>query len=298
MGYHNHDHAADFGGVLLGARDGLLRCCYVDVKITQALALTAQRTKLEQRAKERKLGLMAQTLTTAANNGYAGYPGRGTPGLIVTLLHNPVSPQRKQAGFSVNWFFGIASNYQATAARWGWGGPLGVRLPLELTQQLQRQQVSIRGSTLSWLELLQQYRDYGQFRGEAGAWDREMLQATLQAKHFAGRFLLMNEDVIAHAQSSVDNLQPDRVRTPLRLEEFPPGESLAAYYGRKADEAFDRGNAAEDQKRLAEDQKRHAEARERQSVERRRQRGHQDVEIAEDLGYSLADFHRLYPPQA
>jgi hypothetical protein len=91
--------------------------------------LDAQRTKVEQRAQERKFGCLALTVTNAANGGFAGYPGRGRPGLVVTLLHNPVLPGRTHAGYAVGWFFGIRANYQAAAAVWGWGGPLSVKLP-------------------------------------------------------------------------------------------------------------------------------------------------------------------------
>jgi len=353
LGYHNHDFPTDFGGLLLGGKDGKPRCCYLDVKRTQALPVESQRTKLEQRARERKLGLMAQTLTTVANNGFAGYPGRGQPGLLVTMLVNPVSEGRTQAGFAVNWFFGIASNYQASAARWGWGGPLEVRLPPALLQQLEGRQADIGSEAKNWLTLLTAFRDYGQFRDEAGNWDRQSLRATLQAMNLAARYLLMNEDLLEQAQSSLANLQPADVKTPLRLEEFHPGDSLAAHYGRLADVANDKlkeaaqqrdevakqrdeaaqqrdeaakqRDAAAKQRDVAAKQrdvaakqrdevvkqhdevvkqrdevvKQRDEARDlvMQSVARRRSRGHPNSEIAEDLGYSLDDFLRLFPPQ-
>ncbi len=123
LAYHDHDHPADFGGVVLDASgDGQPKCCYLDVKGTRALSRGAQRTKLDERARERKFGCMAQTLTSAADNRFAAYPGRGKPGLMVTLLHNPLFEGKTHSGYAMGWFFGISSNYQATAAVWGWGG--------------------------------------------------------------------------------------------------------------------------------------------------------------------------------
>src|SRR5262249_27663352 len=48
LAYHDHDHPADFGGLLRDAREGRLQCCYLDVKATRAVSPSAQRTKLEQ----------------------------------------------------------------------------------------------------------------------------------------------------------------------------------------------------------------------------------------------------------
>src|SRR2546421_1971154 len=53
----------------------------------------------------------------------------------------------------------------------------------------------------------------------------------------SARYLLMNENPITHAQTTVENLQPGGVQMPLNPEDFHPGESFATYYGRKADEA-------------------------------------------------------------
>src|SRR5207245_7351744 len=115
-----------------------------------------QRSKLQQRAQERKFGTLAQTVTSAANNGFAGYPGRGKPGLMVTLLHNPVMAEKTHSGYAMGWFFGISSNYQAAAAVWGWGGVLGVKLPQELQQQWESRQTTIHGQARNWLELMSQ----------------------------------------------------------------------------------------------------------------------------------------------
>jgi hypothetical protein len=83
---------------------------------------------------------------------------------------------------------------------------------------------------------MRQHGNYSQYQDEAGVWDRERLQATLQAKAFAARYLLMNEDILDQAQSSVANLQPGDIETPLTLEQLSPGESFASNFGRRADE--------------------------------------------------------------
>jgi hypothetical protein len=220
-------------------------------------------------------------VTNAANNGFAGYPGRGKPGLVVTLLHNPVVPGKTHSGYAVGWFFGISSNYQATAAVWGWGGPLGVKLPEPLHRELESRQVLVQGQATNLLELLRQYRDYSQFRDARGEWDREALRCTLWAKSLAARYLLMNEDPVVHAEQTVDNLQPPGVQTPLRPEDFHPGESWATYFGRKADAEARRADALAQQLR--------------QMVARRRQKGHSDEEIAEDLGCTLEELQARYP---
>jgi len=185
LAYHDHDHPADCAGLLRGVSDGKPRCCYVDVKATRAVSPGSQRTKLEQRAQERKFGCLALTVTRAANNGFAGYPGRGQPGLLATLLHNPVLPGRPHSGYAVGWFFGISSNYQASAALWGWGGPLGVKLPAELQEQLAARPVALGEKSSNLLELLREYRDYSQFRDAQGNWDRPALRSTLLAKSIA-----------------------------------------------------------------------------------------------------------------
>jgi hypothetical protein len=282
LAYHDHDHPADCAGLLHGA-DGKPRCCYVDVKGTRAASPSAQRTKLEQRAQERKFGCLAQTVTKAANNGFSGYPGRGQPGLLVTLLHNPVLPARAHSGYAVGWFFGISSNYQAAAALWGWGGPLGVKLPSELQRQLETRQADVGGQTTNLLELLRGYRDYGQFKDAQGNWDRPALRQTLLAKFIAARYLLMQEDPVANADQTVSNLQPSGIETPLSPEDFHPGESFAGYFGRKADEA--RRDATEARREL------------HQMITRRRQKGHADAEIAEELGCTLEELLQRYPRQ-
>jgi hypothetical protein len=54
----------------------------------------------------------------------------------------------------------------------------------------------------------------------------------------------MNEDSVIHAQQSVENLRPAGIKTPLTPEDFHPGESWATYFGRKADQANQRADAA------------------------------------------------------
>ena len=241
LAYHDHDHPADFGGLLTDASPsgrGEAKCCYVDVKGTSAAARVRRGPSSNSVRGSTKFGCLALTVTAAANNGFAGYPGFGRPGLLVTLLHNPVRPGKKHAGYAVNWFFGISANYQAAQATWGWGGEHGVKLPLVLEQQLAATEATMHGQKKSLLTLLKEYRDYGQFKDENGAWDREMLQATLEAKALAARYILMNEDPVQHAESTVANLTPPGVGTPLRPEDFQPGDSFAAYYGRKCDAAL------------------------------------------------------------
>src|SRR5205085_452690 len=134
----------------------------------------------------------------------------------------------------------------------------------------------------------------------------------------AGRYLLMNEDVHAQVESSVANLQPAGVATPLRPEEFHPGDSLAAHFGKKCDAAIrerDEAFSKVDEAVRARDEAvrkvdeavraRDETASElskvqdkiRQNVARRRQRGHTDGEIADDLGYSLEEFLQRFPRQ-
>ncbi len=318
LAYHDHDHPADFGGLVRDGSDGQPKCCYLDVKGTRALSPAAQRIKLEQRAQERKFGFLAQTLTRAANNGFARYPGRGKPGLLVTLLHNPVRPEKTHSGFAMGWFFGIRSNYQATAAVWGWGGALGVKLPNALQGQLASSQTTIRGQARNLLELLGEYRDYGQFRDAGGVWDRESLRSTLLAMSLAARYLLMQEDAVAHAEQAAENLTPKGVDLPLSPEEFHPGESFASYYGRRADAAIrdlrqaedtrrqaeearhqaeDARHQAEDARRQAEDARRQAEEKLRRMVARRRQKGDGNAAIAEDLGCTVQELLESYPEQ-
>ncbi len=107
-------------------------------------------------------------MTKTVENGFAGYPGCGKPGLLVTLLHNPVTAGKKHSGYAMNWFFGIRSNYQATAALWGWGGPLGVKLPAELRGRLEATNASIQGRECNLLEMLSEFREYSQFKNGRG----------------------------------------------------------------------------------------------------------------------------------
>ncbi len=282
LAYHDHDHPADFAGLVREeGGDGKPKCCYLDVKSTKALTPGGQRSKLEQRAKERKFGCLAQTVTSAANNGFAGYPGRGKPGLMVTLLHNPVVEGKTHSGYAMGWFFDIRSNYQASAAVWGRGGVLGVKLSEELQRRLEANQTIIHGQSRNLLELLRDYRDYRQFKNAKGEWDREALGSTLLAMSIAARCLLMQEDPVLHAEQSVENLHPVGVETPLRPEDFHPGESWGTYFGRKAD-------AAIRDKRKVEDEL-------RSMVARRRQRGHGDAEIAEDLNCTVEELLKRFP---
>jgi hypothetical protein len=277
LAYHDHDHPADFAGLVREAGgDGKAKCCYLDIKGTKALTPGGQRSKLEQRAQERKFGCLAQTVTSAANNGFASYPGRGRPGLMVTLLHNPVTEGKTHSGYAMGWFFDIRSNYQASAAVWGWGGAFGVKLPEELQRRLEANQTVIRGQSRNLLELLREYRDYRQFKNAEGEWDRETLRSTLLAMSIAARYLLMQENPIEHAEHSVENVQPDRVKMPLSPEDFHPGESFATYFGRKADEANDALG---------------------KMVARRRQRGDSDAAIAEDLDWTVEQILKRFPSQ-
>ncbi len=260
LGYHDHNHPADFGGVLLDtSRPGPRRpkCCYVDIKLTEALGTGSQRTKLEERARQRKFGCMAQTVTDAADNGFADYPGRGLPGLLATMLHNPVLAGKNHSGYAVNWFFGIRSNYQAAAAQWGWGGSRGVSLPEPLKELLRTIRVKGGQEDKSLLTFLEEYRDYSQFRDEKGDWDRASLGATLKAKTIAARYLLMNEDPVLHAETSIANLTPAKAKDmPLKLEDFHPGESFANYYARRAVKEKRKADA---EKRKADEEKRKAD---------------------------------------
>ncbi len=317
LAYHDHDHPADFAGLVRDAGgDGKPKCCYIDVKGTRAASPSGQRSKLEQRAQERKFGCLAQTVTDAADNGFAGYPGRGKPGLMVTLLHNPVVERKTHSGYAMGWFFGISSNYQAAAAVWGWGGALGVKLPQELQQRLESRQTTIRDQTRNLLELLREYRDYGQFKDAGGEWDRESLRSTLLAMSLAARYLIMQEDPVAHAEQAVNNLQPEGVEMPLSPEDFRPGESFATYFGRKADKAIQKADAegrradkekrradeegwrAEKEKDRADEEKRRADeavGEMRQMIARLRQMGLADAEIAKAHGLTVEELHERYP---
>jgi hypothetical protein len=317
LAYHDHDHPADFAGLLRDAGEGgKLRCCYVDVKGTRAQSPGSQRSKLEERAQQRKFGCLAQTVTRAANNGFAGYPGHGTPGLMVTLLHNPVTEGKTHAGYAMGWFFDIRSNYQASAAVWGWGGALGVKLPQELQRRLEASQTIIHGQSRNLLELLREYREYGQFRNAQGEWDRETLRSTLLAMSIAARYLLMQEDPAAHAEQTVENLQPGGVETPLRPEDFQPGESWGTYFGRKADAAIrdlrktegdlrktqedlrqaeEARHRAEVGQRQAEEARHKVEASLRAMITRRREKGDSDAAIAEDLGCTVEELVQRFP---
>ena len=256
LAYHDHDHPADFGGLLRDAGgDGQAKCCYLDVKGTRAQLPGNQRTKQDQRARERKFGCLAQTLTREFNDGYKGYPGYGKPGLLVTLLHNPVVGGKKHSGYAMNWFFGIRSNYQATAAVWGWGGVLGVQLPEALCRRLEATTAIVGGQERSLLELLSDYRDYSQYKDEHGEWDREGLRATLQAMFLAARYLLMHEDAVEYAEMTATELRPGGVKAALDPGDFRPGESFASYYGRKYDREIEDRLLAETEKRTAEDER-------------------------------------------
>jgi hypothetical protein len=210
-------------------------------------------------------------------------------------LHNPVLPGRTHSGYAVGWFFGIRANYQAAAAVWGWGGPLGVKLPEPLQRDLESRQVLIGGQGTNLLELLRQYRDYSQFRNERGEWDRELLRYTLLAKSLAARFLLMNEDPVLHAQQTVENLQPTGIQTPLSPEDFHPGESWATCFGRKADEEHRQHQEADrlrqEAERRADEANRHA----RQLIGFLRHQRHSDEEIAANLGCTLEELQQRHP---
>jgi hypothetical protein len=150
--------------------------------------------------------------------------------------------------------------------------------------------------------LLREYRDYRQYKNTQGEWDRETLRATLQAKALAARYLLMNENPATHAETTAEELSPNNANTPLRLEDFHPGESFASYYGRRADAAIARMHQAEEEKRQAEERERQAEERDRKNVAGlrvlvtwQRQQGRTDLELANDLGFSLEEFLELCP---
>jgi hypothetical protein len=231
-------------------------------------------------------------------------------------LHNSVLPGKTHAGYAVGWFFGIRANYQAAAAVWGWGGPLGVKLPEPLCRELESRQVVVGGQATNLLELLRRYRDYSQFRNDRGEWDRELLRYTLLARSLAARYLLMNEDSVVHADQTVNNPQPPGIQTQLRPEDFHPGESWATYFGRKADEETQRADEEarlrQEADRRADEEARRAdeEARLRKEADRRadeanrharqliallRQQGHSDEEIAADLGATLEEIQQRYP---
>jgi hypothetical protein len=291
LAYHDHDHPADFAGLVRDAGgDGKPKCCYLDIKGTKALTPGSQRSKLEDRAQERKFGCLAQSVTTVAKNGFAGYPGRGKPGLMVTLLHNPVTEGKTHSGYAMGWFFNIRSNYQASAAVWGWGGALGVKLPDVLQRRLEASETIIQGQSRNLLELLREYRDYRQYKNANGEWDRATLRSTLLAMFIAARYLLMQEDPVEHAEESVENVQPSRVQTPLSLEDFHPGESFASYFGRKADKAIEAQRKAEEALRKNEEDL-------RTMVARQRQRGVSDVVIAEDLNCTVEELLKRFPAQ-
>ena len=300
LGYHDHNHPADFGGVLRDAsRPGPRqpKCCYVDVKLTEAPGVGSQRTKLEERAQQRKFGCMAQTVTDAADNGFAGYPGRGLPGLLATMLHNPVLAAKNHTGYAVNWFFGIRSNYQATAAQWGWGGSRGVRLPEPLLELLQSTRVKVGQEEKSLLTLLEEYRDYSQFRDEKGDWDRASLGATLKAKSIAARYLLMNEDPVLHAETTIANLTPaDAGDMRLRLEDFHPGESFANYYARRAVNErrlrIEEERKADEERRLRIEEERKADEERRLRIEEER-KADQAVRLLEEGMRKIDEERRL-----
>jgi hypothetical protein len=135
-------------------------------------------------------------------------------------------------------------------------------------------EITLGGQGTNLLELLRGYRDYSQFRDAQGQWDRPALRGTLLAKFIAARYLIMQEDPVTQAAEAVENLQPSTVDTPLRPEDFIPGESLAAYFGRQADKA---------------------RAENRQLVTWLRQMGRGDAEIAERLGWTVQQLLECYP---
>ncbi len=108
-------------------------------------------------------------------------------------------------------------------------------LPEELTRRLEEAKVDLGGRRRSLLELLREYEDYRQFKDAQGEWDRPALRSTLLAMSLAARYLLMQENAFAHAQATVEELQPKGVATLLSPEDFHPGESFAIYFGKKAD---------------------------------------------------------------
>ncbi len=305
LAYHDHDHPADFAGLVRDARgEGKPNCCYLDVKGTRALSPGGQRSKLEERAQQRKFGCLAQTVTFAANNGFAGYPGHGKPGLMITLLHNPVMEGKTHSGYAMGWFFGISSNYQAAAAVWGWGGSRGVKLPAELQTRLESNQVTIHGQNRNLLELLCEYRDYNQFKNAEGEWDRPALRSTLLAMSIAARYLLMREDPELHAEQTVEELQPEGVETPLSPEDFHPGESFATYFGRKCDRAMkdlrkteEKLGKTEEKLGKTEEKLGKTEEKLRTMVARLRQKGDSETEIADVLGCTVQELLERYPGQ-
>ena len=66
---------------------------------------------------------------------------------------------KNHGGYAVNWFFGISSNYQATQARWGWGGSRGVSLPEPLLDLLRATRVTLDHEDKSLLTCLEEYRE-------------------------------------------------------------------------------------------------------------------------------------------
>jgi hypothetical protein len=163
LGWHDHDHPADYGGFLRQGRQTV--ACYADVKGTEAVQPSGQRAKLDQRARERKLGCLATTVTRASGGGFASYPGRGVPGLYATILHNPVTEGKRHSGYAVGFFFGIRANNQASDADYGWGGTGGIRLPEPLQQALMARNYD---KQTTYVDLLRQYRDYRFFQTESG----------------------------------------------------------------------------------------------------------------------------------
>jgi hypothetical protein len=83
------------------------------------------------------------------------------------------------------------------------------------------------------------------------------LGATLKAKSIAARYLLMNEDPVLHAETSIVNLTPAGAENmPLQLDDFHPGESFASYYARRAVTAK---RKADEAVRLLDEEKRKAD---------------------------------------
>jgi hypothetical protein len=162
-------------------------------------------------------------------------------------------------------------------------------LPEPLLELLRETKVTLGQEAKSLLTCLEEYKDYSQFRDEKGNWDRASLGATLKAKSIAARYLLMNEDPVLHAETSIANLTPPEAEDMvLQLEDFHPGDSFDNYYARravqekrlrvaeerKAEEAVrlldEEKRKAADAVRLLEEEKRKADEEKRKADEEKR----------------------------
>jgi hypothetical protein len=128
----------------------------------------------------------------------------------------------------------------------------------------------------------------------------------------------VQEDPVARAEQTAEDLQPDGVETPLSPEASRPANYWGIYYGRLADNAFrDLRNArrrlfkarkglrksqqtlrkTEEEQRNSEPARLHPEEMLRTFVARRRQKGDSDAEIADLLGCTVQELQQRYPPQ-